>query len=185
VNGYKKMKLEIEAKVRVEKLEPIAEKLRQWGAEFLQTVREEDLYFDSGDGVILQKDCGLRIRKRDSQAPNLKSQIFLTYKGPRGKSIFKSRQESQVELDDFDTMKIILLSLGYKERLTVEKTRQLWHLDNCEICLDDVRQLGTFVEVEGPDEKTIEVILEKLGLDKNDHIPKGYANMTAKKLKSR
>jgi predicted adenylyl cyclase CyaB len=176
------MKLEIEAKVKIENLEAAAEKLRQLGAEFLQTVHEEDLYFNSADGSLLKSDCGLRLRKRESQTSNLKSQIYLTLKGPRGKSAFKSRTETQVIVDNFDAMKTLLLGLGYKEYFTVEKIRHIWRMNNCEICLDDVLHLGTFIEVEGPDETTIAATLDKLGIDKNAHISKGYARMTAEKL---
>jgi adenylate cyclase class 2 len=179
------MKLEIEAKVKVGRLEPVAEKLQRCGAKSLQTVHEEDLYFDSGKNVLIKKDCGLRLRKRTPKTSNLKPQIYLTYKGPRGKSMFKSRQEIQTEVGDFEAMKNILLGLGYKKHLTVHKIRQLWQWGKCEICLDKVRRLGTFVEIEGPDEKTIAVVMDKLGLDKNAHISKGYARMTAEKINRR
>jgi adenylate cyclase class 2 len=175
--------LEIEAKVRVENLDAIATKLRRIGATFLHTVREQDLYFNSSDGKLLKSNCGLRLRIRQYQKSKAKSQIFLTYKGPTGKSAFKSRQEIQVLVGDFNIMKNILLSLGYKELITVRKTRQLWQLGKCEICLDKVRGLGTFIEVEGPKDKTISAVLDKLGLDKNNHISTGYARMTAKKKK--
>ena len=193
------MKLEIEAKVRVNSLEPAAKKLRRLDAELIETVREEDLYFNSADGTLMKSDCGLRLRRRkyqQRQCLNIIKQkarsvsdgikgdekIILTYKGPRGKSIFKSRQEAQVEVGDFDAAKNILLGLGYKERLTVKKVRQIWRLDDCEVCLDKVRWLGAFVEVEGPNEKSIKKVLNKLDLDKNEHISKGYARMTAEKL---
>jgi adenylate cyclase class IV len=42
---------------------------------------------------------GCKNTGRDRQKAEEK--IFLTYKGPRGKSIFKSRQEAQVEVGDF------------------------------------------------------------------------------------
>jgi predicted adenylyl cyclase CyaB len=80
-------------------------------------------------------------------------------------------------------MKNILLGLGYKAHLTVDKIRQIWQLGKCEVCLDKVRHLGTFIEVEGPHEKAIENVLNKLGLDKNNHLSKGYAKMTADILK--
>jgi adenylate cyclase class 2 len=180
------MKLEIEAKVKVGRLESVAEKLRRCGAKFLQTVREEDLYFNSGDGALIKKDCGLRLRKRQTingKRRKVKEKIILTYKGPRGKSVFKSRQEAQVEVDDFEATKNVLLGLGYKKHLAVNKIRQIWQLSKCEICLDRVRRLGTFVEIEGPNEKTIAAVMDKLGLDKNAHISKGYARMTAEKIK--
>ena len=179
------MKLEIEAKVKVNSLEPAAKKLRRLDAKLIETVREEDLYFNSADGTLMKSDCGLRLRKRQKEKgkrQKAEEKIFLTYKGPRGKSIFKSRQEVQVEVGDFDAAKNILLGLGYIERLTVKKVRQIWRLDDCEVCLDKVRWLGTFVEVEGPNEKSIAAVLDKLGLDKNEHISKGYARMTAEKL---
>jgi adenylate cyclase, class 2 len=175
--------LEIEAKVRVKNLDAIAKKLRQMDAVFLHTVREEDLYLDSSDGKLLKSNCGLRLRKRKYQKSKLKSQIFLTYKGPTRKSAFKSRREIQVQVEDFDAIKNILIALGFKKNLAVNKIRHIWKLGKCEICLDKVRYLGTFVEVEGTSEKTISAVLDKLGLDKTKHIPSGYARMTAEKLK--
>jgi predicted adenylyl cyclase CyaB len=189
------MKLEIEAKIRVKNLDAIAKKLRQMGSKFLHTVQEQDLYFNSADGKLLKSNCALRLRKRKfkiskfkkkqarSVSDGIKSQIFLTFKGPTGKSAFKSRREDQVEVDDFDMTKNILLGLGYKELLTVRKIRQIWHVGKCEVCLDKVRLLGTFIEVEGPSEKAISTVLDKLGLDKTKHISTGYARMTAQKLK--
>lgn len=173
--------LEIEAKVKVKNLDTIARKLRRIGARFLHTVREQDLYFNSSDGKLLKTNCGLRLRKRKFQRSTLKDHIFLTYKGPTGKSAFKSRREIQVQVDNYDAIKNILLELGYKKHITVNKLRHIWQLGKCEICLDKVRGLGTFIEVEGPNEKTISKVLYKLGLDKTQHISSGYARMLAVK----
>lgn len=178
------MNLEIEAKVKVKNLQVLAKKLRQAGAKFLQTVREQDLYFDSTDGTLIKSDCGLRLRKRQNyRIAKGEETTLLTFKGPRGKSIFKSRKEIQIQVDDFEAARNILLSLGYKKHLTVDKIRQIWRLGKCEICLDKVKRLGTYIEVEGPNEKSIAAILDTLKLDKNAHISKGYAKLTAEKLK--
>jgi adenylate cyclase class 2 len=177
--------LEIEAKVRVKNLDTIAKQLGRMGARFLHTVEEQDFYFNSCDGKLLKSNCGLRLRKRKYQkstVPTKQNEIFfLTYKGPTGKSSFKSRREVQVEVGDFETMKIMLLCLGYKELIAVRKIRHIWQLGKCEICLDKVCGLGIFVEIEGPSEKAILGVLDKLGLDKSKHIPAGYARMTAEK----
>ena len=74
-------------------------------------------------------------------------------------------------------------SLGYHKKITVEKKRIMWLLDDCEICLDELPQLGCFVEVEGPDEDVISGVLEKLNLQNEPHISKGYAAMMSRKLK--
>jgi adenylate cyclase class 2 len=175
------MKLEIEAKIKVKNLATLAKKLPMAGAVRLHTVHEQDLYFDNSEGMLCKTNCGLRLRKRKTQHSTLKTQIYLTYKGPTGKSTFKSRQEIQVQIDDFDGMKNIFLGLDFKNTLAVNKTRQIWRLGKCEICLDKVHRLGNFVEVEGPSEKAITMVLDKLGLDKSKHISIGYAKMLAVK----
>lgn len=174
------MALEIEAKIRVADLKPIADRLTSLKAVLKGTVREEDIYFDNGAVELIKKDCGLRLRKRlsDTQPP----QIILTYKGPRQESAFKSRPEYQVRLDDAETMVTIFQSLDFRESLKIQKTRQIWQLDDCEICLDDVSQLGLFVEVEGPSENVVQPVLVKLGLNPADHVSEGYARMMAARL---
>jgi adenylate cyclase class 2 len=169
--------LEIEAKVKVKNLDTIARKLRRMGAQFLRTVQEQDLYFNSLDGKLLKTNCGLRLRKRKLHRSSLKAHFFLTYKGPTGKSAFKSRREIQVRIDNYDAIKNILVKLGYKKHLTVNKMRHIWQFGKCEICLDKVQGLGTFIEVEGPNEKLISTALCKLGFDKKQHISSGYARM--------
>ncbi|MEN6307292.1 MAG: class IV adenylate cyclase [Anaerohalosphaeraceae bacterium] len=174
------MSLEIEAKIRVADLKTIAERLTALHAALKDTVQEDDIYFDNVSIELIQRDCGLRLRKRlsDKQPP----QIVLTYKGPRQKSAFKSRSEYQIQVQDGDTLVTIFEHLGFRESLRVIKTRQLWQLGECEICLDEVYQLGLFVEVEGPSETAIQSILDKLGLNPANHISDGYARMMAARL---
>jgi len=174
------MALEIEAKIPVADLKPIADKLKGLKAVPKDTVREEDIYFDNGAVELIKKDCGLRLRKRlsDTQPP----QTILTYKGPGQESAFKSRPEYQVQLDDAQALVTIFRSLGFRESLTIQKTRQIWLLDHCEICLDDVSQLGLFVEVEGPSEHVVRSVLVKLGLNPANHVSEGYARMMAARL---
>ena len=73
----------------------------------------------------------------------------------------------------------IFESLGYQNRITVEKKRMMWLLDNCEVCLDELPEMGCFVEVEGPDEMTISSVLERLDLHGQPHITQSYASMLA------
>lgn len=174
------MALEIEAKIPVADLKPIADRLTSLKAVLKDAVREEDIYFDNGAVELIKKDCGLRLRKRLSDVHPL--QIILTYKGPRQESAFKSRPEYQVRLDDAEALVTIFQSLGFRESLKIQKIRQIWRLDDCEICLDDVSQLGLFVEVEGPSENIVQSVLVKLGLNPAHHISEGYARMMAARL---
>jgi predicted adenylyl cyclase CyaB len=86
---------------------------------------------------------------------------------------------------DADSMRRLLSELGYEEMLVVEKKRRLWRLDRCEVALDDLPLLGCFVEIEGPDEKEIADVQERLGLLDLPHIAKSYAHLIKEQQCSR
>jgi adenylate cyclase class 2 len=174
------MKYEIEAKVKVEHLEPVAQRLLEHHAAAMAIVWEEDIYFDDAAGTLVSGDCALRLRKRIIKGKG--EQFILTFKGPRQQSAFKSRLETETAIADYEAMRSILKQSGYKEHLRVEKKRTIWRLDNCEVCLDNVPPLGQFVEIEGSNEDAVAEVLKKLELDPKDHIPEGYARLMAQKL---
>ncbi|AQT68300.1 putative adenylyl cyclase CyaB [Anaerohalosphaera lusitana] len=174
------MNMEIEAKIKVAELASFAEKLKDAGAAFKQAERHHDSYFiDKGDGLS-KSDRGLRLRQLDADGER---SVFLTYKGPRQGGPFKSREELEVRVDDFETMSAMLVSLGFEKTLEFEKKRRVWLLDGCEVCLDELPVLGSFVEIEGPEEKAISGVLAKMGLAEKEHISEGYSRIMADALK--
>ena len=48
--------------------------------------------------------------------------------------------------------------------LSFEKRRETLELDGCKVELDELPHLGSFVEIEGPDEEAVLRVREKLGL---------------------
>ena len=174
------MSHEIEAKIKVAALEPIEDKLKELGADFLHTVQQVDTYFMDADEQLRKNNCALRIRQ---QTINNEPSALMTFKGPREKGKFKSRPEYETGLTDVEMAQKIFESLGYYKRIVIEKERDMWRLDNCEVCLDTLPELGCFIEVEGPDEDIISGVLKKLGLHNEPHIPNGYASMMSRKLK--
>lgn len=174
------MKLEIEAKIKVDSFEPLTKRLAEIGAAPVVTVWEEDIYFDTASGTLLKNDCGLRLRKRITKGKG--EQFILAYKGPRQSSTFKSRSEIETTLSNHQAMQTILEQLGCHKCLRIEKKRRIWQLGDCEICLDDVLQLGQFVEIEGPSEAAVATVIEKLGLNRKDHISEGYAQLMTRAL---
>lgn len=58
------------------------------------------------------------------------------------------RDEHELVVENADTMLDIMTCLGYTERITIEKTRKLFATGDFEVCIDDVKNIGTFVEVE-------------------------------------
>lgn len=157
----------------------MAERLRAVGAEFLRTVRETDTYLDDHK-KLKSKGCGLRIRRQQTDDAQT---ALVTFKGAKVKSRYKSRPEYEMEIGSPETAELIFAGLGYVPRIVVQKTRRMWAIEGCTVCLDDVEGLGRFVEVEGCDEKCIETILHKLQLAEEPHVRKGYAEMLSKQLK--
>jgi adenylate cyclase class 2 len=173
------MNVEIEAKLKVESLVEIAMRVSGLGGEFQQKVLQKDCYFDDSAESLLNRDKCLRVRR---QSTNSHEKAFLTYKGPKEKTRLKKRQEINVAVEDADSAEKLAEILGYEKALSFEKKREIWQLDNCQICLDELPLLGSFVEIEGPDEEKITRLQKKLGLGDVSHIPKSYATLMREEL---
>ena len=176
------MGVEIEAKLKVDSLPEIEQRLRELGAEFVAEQQQTDHHFDDAGGTLASGDRCLRIRR---QSVGGKEQVVLGYKGPKERSNFKKRQEIETEIKDADSAENLLAALGYRKALTVEKTRKLWRLGGCEVALDRLPLLGEFVEIEGPNDKTISDVQKSLGLARVPHIPKSYAQLIKEEMNRR
>ena len=172
---------EIEAKLKVDSLQKVEDKLRQLGAKFIAEQLQSDILFDDSNTTLTDTNRCLRLRR---QVAGEKEGYFLTYKGAKEKSNYKKRQEIEIEVSDAEAMQKLLSALGYEQKLHVEKKRRLWRLGECEVALDRLQELGSFVEIEGPGDKQIANVQESLGLADLPHIPKSYASMIMEKTKS-
>jgi adenylate cyclase, class 2 len=142
--------LEIEMKFPVADLGTLREHIARIAPEPPDAPRNEvDHYFNAPDRDFAKTDEALRIRQ-------IGSRNVLTYKGPKLDRQTKTRKEIEVPLADgpeaaakLDEM---LRSLGYRPTATVRKQRTVHHLQSAgfstEICLDDVSDVGQFVELE-------------------------------------
>jgi len=173
------MCIEIETKLKVESFDDIIKRLNQLGAEFVTDQSQQDFYFDDTEANMAKSDRALRLR-RQINAQNEK--IILTYKGPKQPSNLKKRRQIETEVVDLDSAEKILSALGYNRVLVVEKKRSTWQLDDCEVALDEVSSLGSFVEIEGPANKKIADVQQRLGLADLPHIKETYACLLAEKL---
>jgi adenylate cyclase class 2 len=172
------MDTEIEAKLKVDSLEEVKQKLVELGAEFLAEQLQTDCYFDDAGSTMKTGDKALRLRR---QLTGKIEKVFLTYKGPKVKDNFKKRREIEIEIKNADSAEELLLSLGYEKILVFEKKRQVWKLSGCVVALDELPLLGSFVEIEGPDDKKISNVQKSLGLAYLSHIVESYADLVAKK----
>jgi len=148
---------EIEVKFYIADLKQIQEKLINLNASLLQErVFESNLRFDFPNKRLQKQRQVLRLRKD--------TQNILTYKGAaeEGKMV-SVRQEIEVVVDDFNTMRQILESLGYLVVMEYEKYRTTYQYGNCLVVLDEL-PYGNFIEIEGPDGKRIQEVSQKLEL---------------------
>jgi adenylate cyclase class 2 len=169
---------ELESKIRVADHESVRARLRETGAEYISRVLETNRLFDDQKWTLLKSGCGLRVREclpLEGPGPS----ATLTYKGPVRESEFKQRSEIEFPIASAGAMIEILHKLGFFERIIFEKKRESWRLDPCKVELDEVPTLGRFVEVEGPDPKTIKRIVGQLGLDATASIRKSYVALLA------
>lgn len=139
--------IEVEVKAHVKGFNDIISKLDQIGATKSDTEHQIDTYFNNLMLRDFQKtDEALRIR--NTTINNEKSMIILTYKGAKIDSTSKTRKEIEVEITEANNMSSILENLGFKKVADVEKMRVSYLLDEYIITLDEVNDVGKFVEIE-------------------------------------
>ncbi len=157
--------LEIEVKSPCSDLKPVEQRLKEMGATFIEERMEEDTYFDHPCRDFGETDEALRLRRVDGE-------LTLTYKGERIGEETKIREELSTGVGT-GACGQILKSLGFSEVGTVIKNRKIYLVDDIEVCLDTVQNLGTFVELEisgedpGKERKRLFQMMELLGLEEN------------------
>lgn len=171
------MNIELEAKIKVPDLACYRERLEQLSAELADKQDQEDTFFDRPDRIMVSGDRGLRLREMVGLK---KSYSLLCFKGPRQSGNLKLRQEIEFGVDDSDKARAFLAALGFNPFLIVKKHRELWKHGGCEVCLDTVERLGTFIEIEGPDAETVRQVLHDLKMEKLPTITDSYAALLAK-----
>lgn len=169
---------ELEIKIKVASHEPVRDALQKCGGVFQSIVLEVNRLFDDASGDLRKRGAALRVRGRKVlKGPPL--QACLTYKGPTEGGPYKSRQEHEVLVSDEATMLGILSSLGYRETFLFEKRRETWKLTAATVELDEVPDLGAFVEIEAASKGEIDAVCARLGLDSQAAVNGTYAGLLA------
>lgn len=181
---------EVEVKVPIEDIELMTQKLVESGAKELNSEVQIDTYFDHPCRTFVKTDEAVRVRTRKplneqelatSHTPN-----ELTYKGPKLDEKTKTRVEYSVGIDNVDNITSILESLGFKPIANVIKKRIFFDLRAITISIDDVEDVGLFLELESivhqKDEmesakRSIFKLLNELGLDAQQSIRDSYLEM--------
>ncbi len=176
--------LEIELKFRVPDFAPIRERLRDWSAEPGEPHVEADHYHNAPDRDFRTTGEAFRLLR-------VGTRNRLTYKGPKLAGPTKTRTEIEIPLGDGDKTAaeglMLLEKLGFRPTAVVRKVRQEHPLrrDGFEltICLDEVDDIGKFVEVEilaepaerGRADAVLQKVAVELGLTTIE--PRSYLEM--------
>lgn len=180
--------VEIKVKIRLSQIKSLRKKIFALGANFQRKVKENDIYFTAPHrDFIKTKEC-LRIRERDNF-------LELTYKGPTTELMSSKKQfwKSEINLPlscSKREIESLLEALNFKKIVEVIKEREKYELGKQSISLDNIKNLGWFLEVENTakDEKERQkaldenmTLLRKLNLNEKDIIDEPYRDLVLKK----
>lgn len=144
-------KIETEIKFKIEsfaRIKNILDSISPSFSKHLPRIFESNILLDNESEDIKRSKQVLRLRQEGSKH-------ILTFKFPKDPDQpGKSRREIETEINDSQSILIILEALGYKNTLTYEKYRETYLTDSLNICLDEL-PFGLFVELEGPWEKIV------------------------------
>ena len=183
------MKLEVEQKYPVADHVQIAARLTALGCQFREPLQQADLYFSHPAKDFVQTDEALRLRRSGEET-------CITYKGPKLDPTTKTRQEIELPIDaerGFEQYRQLLEALGFRAVFEVFKMRTPgtieWDGVEIEVALDDVADLGTFIELELLSEpegltaakEKLASLAAQLGLEKSER--RGYLDLLSEKEK--
>lgn len=149
--------IEVEFKFPVDSLETLRDTLVQLGATPHEECLQEDEYLNDKLRDFAKLDIALRIRRVDDQ-------FWLTFKGPNLDPTAKIRKEIETPLVDQQAaqeLRETFLGIGFHSVALVSKKREtltlVWQHHVVEVCLDEVAEVGSFVELERVVEQASEV----------------------------
>ncbi|MHA2202931.1 MAG: class IV adenylate cyclase [Candidatus Hodarchaeales archaeon] len=111
-----------------------------------EEINQIDYYFSSPIHNFAISDEALRLRQ--IQTISGKETIEITYKGPKQGKNMKIREEITIAITDRKNAKKILQYLGFHVFGVVKKKRLNWYVDDLIISVDEVEDLGSFLEIE-------------------------------------
>lgn len=174
--------IEVEIKIEVGRAEfEAAEAALRAGGKFVSESRQVDAYFNHPDRDFLTPRYPfewLSLRRRGRK-------VLINYKHWHPENSLRTTHcdEFETEIDSADKQEKILLALGFRRLVTVDKTRRnyLW-TGAFTVSLDRVKGLGFFIEIEaerpaGTPEQTaarLWEVVRELGITKYTENLRGY-----------
>jgi adenylate cyclase class 2 len=92
--------------------------------------------------------------------------IVMTYKYVSDDHSILGTKEVNVVVDKYNDAVLFLESCGLKIKAKQETRREIWTIDDVEICIDTWPWIPTFMEIEGPSEEAVWKVAKMLGYSK-------------------
>jgi len=166
------MNIEVEIKIKINNLRKIKDKLRDHGKLVKSIKQIDEYYIPCHRDFFAQKPFPVEwLRIRTNPDRTIFEYDRSINKNAKGEQEYA--EEYETEISQPTELRKILKLLDFKKVITVEKEREIWNCGNLEFCLDKVKGLGFFIEIEAkgnfknPAEakKTCYEFLNKLGID--------------------
>ena len=145
--------IEVECRIELNK-EEFEKTKNHLGKKITKELNQTDTYYNPPHQDFIITDKGrefLRIRNENKNSK-------LTYKHAKYDKNNKLERmiEQTITVDDGQALKEILETIGFREYLTINKKRYIVEMPNFEICFDQIKDLGHFIEIEYTGEITDE-----------------------------
>jgi adenylate cyclase class 2 len=165
----------VEMKAKVDSLEPFRQKLTELKAKHIGTFKQTDTYYEVPTG---------RLKTRETEG---QSKVQLVYYERPDIQDLKQSRVFILEFDKADYVKQFIDS-NLRVKTVVEKQRTIYRHNGTQIHLDNVKNLGTYIELEHPTQNTpqankqvhlkLQQLMAKLGV-KPENLQKGsYSDLT-------
>jgi len=167
----------VEIKARCQHPESIRSYLENQNARFAGRDQQIDTYYHVDEG---------RLKLREGDIEN----TLIYYRRP----IQDGPKRSDVELfrTEPDSGLKSVLDAALRERIVVDKSREIYFLDNVKFHIDEVVDLGSFVEIEAIDEdgsrsesellEQCQFYISELGIDQESLMSSSYSEMLLDRL---
>jgi adenylate cyclase class 2 len=167
---------EVEIKVKLNDIKKLETKLIEKGVVLGDSIKQHDVVFGEPGAVDNHLNANwLRIRTEND------SKVYFTLK--RSIEGHLDSIEHEVVVDDSVELENIIKNLGFELYSDLTKIRRKAKIGEIEICVDEVPDLGNFIEAEkiveydsNHDEVVLELwrLLESFGLSNIDEVHEGY-----------
>jgi adenylate cyclase, class 2 len=135
--------IEVEVKAKLDNFDEARENFSKLGVWLKDKEIQKDIMF--GQDRFLDEEHKLKEGSIMARIRQKKQKVIVCFKEVNSGH---AKFEAEFESPDLETAKKFLEKLDFKEAFEIEKLREHYGYKTFKICLDDVKELGRFIEVE-------------------------------------